>query len=263
MPSQHNGMTVPEYTDAADAPSAFTALIDSGPIPRFATAAARAAAIAAPVRGMLSWRDDAGTIEVFDGAAWVAPFALLSGATFAGDVAARNLIANAAPSSTWLPNTVIDTNGKIFRSTTAAAAATHTHPFVQGSAGGSERGGSSSAWRSTSYVDLLSFTVTRPSGWGQYTLVVEADAQFATLSGTGLSCQVNTRILFGASASHVNLSPTVKSGESYQPIIKHAVDRLTGNTVVKVQANLKDLTGAPNFGALRFTEATWHAHRTS
>jgi hypothetical protein len=40
---------------------------------RFASASARAATITSPVEGMVTWRQDANVLEVYDGASWVTP----------------------------------------------------------------------------------------------------------------------------------------------------------------------------------------------
>lgn len=72
MPENYKGLTVPLYTEAADGPKAFKDLVDSGPIPRFATAAERNTAIPAPVAGQLVYRSDLGSLEVFTGSSWQA-----------------------------------------------------------------------------------------------------------------------------------------------------------------------------------------------
>lgn len=66
MSSLYKGLAVPDYTDSADAPLAFQQLIDSGPIPRFANASARNAAITAPVAGQVIYRIDTRVIEIYD-----------------------------------------------------------------------------------------------------------------------------------------------------------------------------------------------------
>ena len=65
MSSMYKGLAVPDYTDSADAPLAFQQLIDSGPVPRFANATARNAAIPAPVLGQVAYRLDTKVIEVY------------------------------------------------------------------------------------------------------------------------------------------------------------------------------------------------------
>ena len=68
------GIVVPLYTDAADGPGDFRRMVDSGPIPRYDTAAARNASIPAPVKGQTAYRGDAvagGALEFYNGTAWV------------------------------------------------------------------------------------------------------------------------------------------------------------------------------------------------
>ena len=73
MSSMYKGLAVPDYTDSADAPLAFQQFIDSGPIPRFANATARNAAIPAPITGQVIYRLDTKVIEIYNAtppAAW-------------------------------------------------------------------------------------------------------------------------------------------------------------------------------------------------
>ena len=84
MPTTHNGMTIPEYTDAADAPGAFTAFADSGPVPRFANAADRDAGIVNPVPGSVCYRADVHHVEVYDGSSWVSVGLPLEGGSMTG-----------------------------------------------------------------------------------------------------------------------------------------------------------------------------------
>ena len=73
MSSLYKGLAVPDYTDSSDAPLAFQQFIDSGPIPRFANATARNAAITAPIQGQVIYRLDTKVIEIYDAtppAAW-------------------------------------------------------------------------------------------------------------------------------------------------------------------------------------------------
>jgi hypothetical protein len=90
MSEPYKGLTVPLYTDAADGPAAFKALVDSGPIPRFATAATRDAAITAPVSGQVCFRSDlaGGALEMYAGGAWVpvAPSSTLAHSHAATDI---------------------------------------------------------------------------------------------------------------------------------------------------------------------------------
>ena len=73
MSESYKGLTVPTYTDSADGPGAFREMIDSGPIPRFATATTRNAAITAPIKGQVVYREDliaGGGLEFWNGTAW-------------------------------------------------------------------------------------------------------------------------------------------------------------------------------------------------
>ena len=67
MPESYKGQTVPLYVDVADGPLSFRALVDSGPIPRFASTATRNAAIPSPVRGQVVWRNDLPGFGNFNG----------------------------------------------------------------------------------------------------------------------------------------------------------------------------------------------------
>lgn len=58
MPEDFQGLTIPSYADTSDGPAAFAAFVESGPIPRFANAAARDAAITDPVSGQFCWMLD-------------------------------------------------------------------------------------------------------------------------------------------------------------------------------------------------------------
>ena len=74
MSELYKGLRVPQYADPSDGPLAFRQMVDTGPIPRFATVAARNAAIPAPVKGQVCYRADAqsgGQIEFYTGAKWV------------------------------------------------------------------------------------------------------------------------------------------------------------------------------------------------
>ncbi len=85
MSSPYKGLAVPDYTDSADAPLAFRQFIDSGPVPRFANATARNAAITAPVKGQVIYRLDTSVIEIYDGAAWKSVNPLIPPAHSHGD----------------------------------------------------------------------------------------------------------------------------------------------------------------------------------
>ena len=71
MSSLYKGLSVPDYTDSADAPLGFKQFVDSGPLPRFANATARNNAIAAPVKGMACYRLDTGVVELYNGSSWL------------------------------------------------------------------------------------------------------------------------------------------------------------------------------------------------
>ena len=239
MATSYKGLSVPEYGDSADAPGAITALIDSGPIPRFANPSERDAAIPAPTKGNVAYMLDTGRLLVFDGNNWTAPFALLSGAIFTGDVTARRLYASAPSASGGAPNVYMASNGQIARSSFSPASSTHTHPYVPDTLGGIERAGNVDNWRKTSFFDVLTFNVAKPAGWTRYTLTVEADGQFASLnSGT---VQINSRVAIGSSASPSNTSPAIRSTEGghFQPIGKHGLTGITGNVTVKVQYQIE------------------------
>lgn len=70
MPS-HKGLTIPGYNETADGPKAFQDLVDSGPIPRFASSGARNTAITAPAAGMVAYLIDQQLFTAYDGTAWV------------------------------------------------------------------------------------------------------------------------------------------------------------------------------------------------
>ena len=73
MSEVYKGQVIPLYSDPADGPGSFRDLVDSGPIPRFATAAARDAAIPTPIAGQVVYRADAkagGAMEIYSAGAW-------------------------------------------------------------------------------------------------------------------------------------------------------------------------------------------------
>jgi len=74
MSQSYKGLTIPAYADSADGPVAFSDFVDSGPIPRFADATARNAAIASPVEGMVVYNLALDQYEVYDGTGWTTPF---------------------------------------------------------------------------------------------------------------------------------------------------------------------------------------------
>jgi hypothetical protein len=68
-----SGIITPSLTDAPNAPSALQSMatsLDPRVIPSFASAAARAAAITAPVIGQVTFRQDAAVYEFWAGAVW-------------------------------------------------------------------------------------------------------------------------------------------------------------------------------------------------
>lgn len=87
MSEAYRGLTIPSYADSADAPKAFKDFADSGPIPRFADATARSAAIPSPTEGQMAYMLDTSTLVVYDGVgSWVAPFVLPGAAAFTGTI---------------------------------------------------------------------------------------------------------------------------------------------------------------------------------
>lgn len=86
MSESYRGLTIPTYTDVADAPSAFKDLIDSGPIPRFATTAARDAAITTPLEGDHCYVIASHELQVYNGTAWAAPYLKLTGGSLTGQL---------------------------------------------------------------------------------------------------------------------------------------------------------------------------------
>jgi len=84
MSQQYKGLTIPEYSDPADGPMSFQLLVDSGPIPRFATAGDRDIAIPTPVEGQIVYRADLKHTETYNGTAWTSMALPLSGGTMTG-----------------------------------------------------------------------------------------------------------------------------------------------------------------------------------
>lgn len=72
MSTNYKGITVPEYTDAADGPAAFRASVDSGPIPRFASTADRDTAIPSPAHGQMVFLSNGADYTWYDGTQWKA-----------------------------------------------------------------------------------------------------------------------------------------------------------------------------------------------
>jgi Chaperone of endosialidase len=73
MSEVYKGQVIPLYSDPADGPGSFRDLVDSGPVPRFATAAERNAAIPTPIAGQIAYRADAkagGALEIYSAGAW-------------------------------------------------------------------------------------------------------------------------------------------------------------------------------------------------
>lgn len=71
MSVQYQGRTIPSDDAVADLPRNFRDFIDSGPLPRFADATERDAAITAPVTGMMVYMIDSGDLLRYNGSAWV------------------------------------------------------------------------------------------------------------------------------------------------------------------------------------------------
>lgn len=73
MSVQHMGRTIPDDDTGADLPRTFRDFVDSGPLPRFADASERDAAITAPVMGQMVYMLDSGEILRYDDrdAAWM------------------------------------------------------------------------------------------------------------------------------------------------------------------------------------------------
>lgn len=69
MSELYRGLTIPEYLDAADGPSGFKALIDSGPIPRFASTGDRDGALSAPAEGAMCYVTGIG-VQYHNGTSW-------------------------------------------------------------------------------------------------------------------------------------------------------------------------------------------------
>lgn len=86
MSELYRGLTIPTYADIADAPAAFKSLIDSGPIPRFADASARDAAIPTPLEGDHCYLISSHELQVYNGTAWAAPYLKLAGGSLSGQL---------------------------------------------------------------------------------------------------------------------------------------------------------------------------------
>ncbi|MFE3122371.1 hypothetical protein ACFXHD_03005 [Streptomyces hydrogenans] len=74
MPTDNlgQGINLPALTDPPDisvVAVAMQAILDRT-VPRFASAAARAATVPAPVEGMMSWLQDANRLDVYNGTSW-------------------------------------------------------------------------------------------------------------------------------------------------------------------------------------------------
>lgn len=81
MTQEYKGFTIPAYADTADAPKAFQDFTDDGPIPRFADATARDAAIATPVAGQMCYLNSTSAVQVYSGSAWESPWPTLGDIT--------------------------------------------------------------------------------------------------------------------------------------------------------------------------------------
>jgi hypothetical protein len=82
----YKGYDLPDGAAIPDVPADLRTLVDGGPVPRFATAAARATAIASPQVGALTYRNDGALYEWWNGSAWtpitrMAPTTRVRGAT--------------------------------------------------------------------------------------------------------------------------------------------------------------------------------------
>jgi len=86
MSEGYRGLTIPSYADAADNPAAFKDLIDSGPIPRFADASARDAALTSPTEGEHCYLLSSSKLQVYNGATWEEPYLPLAGGTLTGQL---------------------------------------------------------------------------------------------------------------------------------------------------------------------------------
>jgi len=151
----------------------------------------------------------------------------------------------------------------------------HTHaaaqvPFIQGSKGGSSREGSHDNWGSSSWVSVHKFTVAKPPGATKWDVVVRADGQLATLNhsvATTAGVQISSRIVIDGTAGGSNLSPRIANGDHYQPISSSSKANLTKASIsVEIQYKMTYPDGAnagQKFGAIRFVEADYTAHRTA
>ena len=68
---QYKGFDLPDGAAIPDVPADLRTMVDSGPIPRFATAAARDTALGTPPAGVMCWVTDTATLQVFNGTVWV------------------------------------------------------------------------------------------------------------------------------------------------------------------------------------------------
>lgn len=75
MPSTYKGLTAPSYADTADGVQAIRDLIDSGPVPRAATAGTLPAS---PTPGQVAYRTDQDNLVVYSGSTvgWTKPWTL-------------------------------------------------------------------------------------------------------------------------------------------------------------------------------------------
>lgn len=86
MSQSYKGLTIPSYSDTADAPAAFQGFVDSGPIPRFTDSTARDAAIVSPVEGMMCYLTGSDELQIYNGASWGSAFVKATGDTMSGDL---------------------------------------------------------------------------------------------------------------------------------------------------------------------------------
>jgi hypothetical protein len=143
MSTSYKGITIPEYTDAADGPAAFINAIDAGPIPRFATTSDRNAAFQAPEKGTLTYVETT-QFEWWDGSSWVAlsgDYALKNHTHSGADITSGTVAADYLPKATVsaygvtkLVDSTSSTSTKLAATGKAVKAAfdkaNHKHPYA-------------------------------------------------------------------------------------------------------------------------------------
>ena len=111
MSQSYKGLTIPSYTDTADAPNAFQDFTDSGPIPRFADGTARDAAIAVPLEGQMCYNTALGTFQYYDGASWTTPWIQQNEVEYVVDLGDAGILNTGIGIARWYPRwdvTVLD-----------------------------------------------------------------------------------------------------------------------------------------------------------